>query len=281
MEHKHKMTMQTLFESIEKFAGKQSRSLIKHLKAAELSEWSDLTRANLMLFRDHLRDNLAPNSAKTLCASLVAFLHRFEDEIELPKGFSEILRVKGDEVIKTYLDMNEVALLERVPVKNDRERLVLNEFLVACKTGARISDVLNFTPENIQNGYLTYVSIKTHKRACVPVSEQTVGRIEWIQEHYIDIDRSVINDIIKRLGQRAGINTVVKLHIHGEDVTAPKWQFLSTHYGRISCASIMEELGAPMNDIKLTLGHSSVSMSERYCKRQRANLNESSLAYFK
>lgn len=272
--------MQTLFESIERFAGNQGKSLIKHLTASGINEWHDITKSNLMLFRDHLKDALAPNSAKTLGASLASFLHRFEEDIELPKGFADILRFKGDEVIKTYLSMQEIEQLERVAIKNERELLILNEFLIACKTGARISDVLKFTKENIQDGYLTYVSIKTHKKACVPVSTQTIERIEYIQAHHTDMPRSIINDTLKRLGKRAGINTIVKLHLHGEDVTAPKWQFLSTHYGRISCASIMEELGVSLNDIKLTLGHSSLSMTEHYCKRQRANLNESTLAFF-
>lgn len=272
--------MKTLFEELEKVGGVQWQAIIMHLKATGLNSWQDLTKSNLMAFRDQLKASLAPNSAKTVAAAFAGFLHRFEDEVTLPKNFGELLRLKGDEVIKTYLTATEVAKFEAVETKTTREEVVKAEFLIACKTGARISDVLQFTPENIQGGFLTYVSDKTNKRSCVPVSKSTIDRIQWLQKNVMEMDHSTRNDIIRRLGKRAGINEVVKLHIHGKDITGPKWQFLSTHYGRISCASIMEELGAPLNDIKLTLGHSTIQMTERYCKRQRANLNEKTMQFF-
>ena len=85
-----------LYEQLERTAGVQAQAIAKHLKASGVNEWADLTKARLMDFRDTLKRELAPSSAKTVAAALSAFLHRYEEEGLIPcTTFSEILRLRN------------------------------------------------------------------------------------------------------------------------------------------------------------------------------------------
>lgn len=273
--------METLYKTIERHGGKQSPAILKHLQASDLTEWADLTKAGLMAFRDELKDTLSPSSAKTIGASLAAILHRYEDEGIIPcKDFATILKIKGEAPVKTYLTTDELNALERVKTKSEVEEFVLNEFIIGTKTGCRLSDILNLTEQNIENGVLTYTSIKTGITASVPCSERTRERIEWVANHPRTIATAVYNTTIRRLCKRAGIDTPVKVHKAGEDKTGPKWQFISSHSARISIATNLAIAGTNLTDIKGILGHSNTQMSERYVAIHEIKLNDKSRKLF-
>lgn len=274
--------MTALFKAIERYGGLQANTITKHLRNAQIEDFSDLTRGRVMDFKDDLKDTLAPSSAKTVAASLVAILKRYEDEGIIPcKDFATILRLKGEAPVKTYLNEQELERLERVPTRTVVERVVLNEFLVGTKTGARLSDIRQLTEENVAGGILTYTSQKTGITASVPCSEKTVARLKWLRENGREVDTATFNRAIRRLCERAGINQTVKVHKGGKDVTGPKWMFISSHSARISVATNLAENGTPITDIRDILGHSGTAMTSRYVCRREVKLNEKSLALFK
>ena len=274
--------MTALYKAIQEHGGAQGATISKHLQNAKIEDFSDLTRAGVMDLRDELKDSLAPSSAKTVAASLVAILKRFEDEGVIPcKEYATILRLKGEAPVKTYLTTEELARLERVHTRTIIERVVLNEFLVGTKTGARLSDIRELDETNVVNGTLTYTSKKTGITASVPCSGRTVARLKWLSKNGRKVDTATFNRAIRRLCERAGITEQVKVHKGGKDLTGPKWQFISSHSARISVATNLADNGTPLTDIRDILGHTGTAMTSRYVCRREVKLNEQSLALFK
>jgi len=275
------MATTALYKAIERHGGAQSPSILKHLSEAKIKDFSDLTRARVMDLRDELRESLAPSSAKTVAASLVALLRRYEDEGIIPcKDYGTVLRLKGEAPVKTYLNESELERLERVKTKNQNEAVVLNEFIIGTKTGARLSDIRELDETNVVNGTLTYTSKKTGITASVPCSEKTIARLRWLQANGKDVDVSTFNRTIQRLCKRAGITDEVKVHKAGKDMTGPKWMFISSHSARISVATNLADNGTPLTDIRDILGHTGTAMTSRYVCRREVKLNEKSLALF-
>lgn len=268
-----------LYETIRKVGGAQSKAMEKHLRAAGIEEWSDLTKSNIMAYRDELRATLSPSSAKTVGAATAALLHRFEEEGIIPcKSFSDILRLRGEQAVKTYLSAEDMVKFEAVETKSAYEECAKNAFLIGYKTGARLSDVRRLTPDNVQDGFLTYTSQKTKITSHVPCSEATKARLVWMCENRVDMDISTYNDIIRRLCQRAGINEVVKIHKGGKDIPGEKYKFISSHSARISIATNMSIAGARTHDIMQALGHTSEHMTEHYICKHEVSFNEQTLA---
>lgn len=269
-----------LYTQLERTGGPQAQAIAKHLKAIGVNDWQDLTKARIMDFRDEIKNKLAPSSAKTVGAALAAFLHRYEDEGLFPcTNFAEVLRLKGEKSVKTFLTPQEVERLERVELKNEIERYVLNEFLVGCKTGARVSDVGQFSLENIDNGQLTYTSIKTGITATIPVSTTTAERIKYLNDHPMHLWPAQYIRIIRRLCERAGITEQVKVHKGGKDKVGPKYKFISSHSARVSVCTNLANMNVPVLDIMQIAGHTDPAMTARYIVRTQPKLNDKAMNY--
>lgn len=274
--------MKPLFESIQHAAANngQAASIIKHLRAVGIFGWEGLTKTNFYEFRDHLVESVAPNTAKTICASFKAILKRFSDEIELPKDWESILSAKGEKPQKTYLTMKEIEAFAEVEPRGEVERYVKSCFLVSCWTGMRVSDAKEITEENIKDGVLTYVSKKTGREASVPAKPGIMEHIRIIQEREGDMYLATYNDALRRMARRAGLTEPVKIHRAGRTETVQKWEAITSHSGRVSTASCLADAGATLTDIKLCLGHSSEQMSARYVACQKANLSAKAMKFF-
>ena len=274
--------MKELFESIQRAAANpgQAASVIKHLRAVGILSWEGLTKSNLYDFRDHLAESVAPNTAKTVCASLKAILKRFSDDIALPKDWESIITAKGEKPQKTYLTMKDIEAFAAVEPRGDVERYVKSCFLVSCWTGMRVSDARDISEENIKDGVLTYVSKKTGREASIPAKPGILEHIRIIQEREGDMYLATYNDALRRLARRAGLTEPVKIHRAGRTETVQKWEAITSHSGRVSTASCLAEAGATLTDIKLCLGHSSEQMSARYVACQRANLSAKAMKFF-
>lgn len=274
--------MKALYEAIRHAASNkgQAASIIKHLGAVGIQDWDGITRSNLYELRDHLADAVAPNTAKTILASLKAILKRYADEVDLPAGWEEIATAKGEKPMKTYLTPKEIDQLAAVEARGETERYVQACFLVSCWTGMRVSDARDISEENIKDGVLTYVSKKTGREASIPAKPGILDYIRIIREREGEMYLATYNDALRRLARRAGICEPVKIHRAGRTETVQKWEALSSHSARISTASCLAEAGASLTDIKLCLGHSSEQMSSRYVACRRANLSAKAMKFF-
>lgn len=274
--------MKTLYESIDRAASNkgQAASVKKHLAAVGINDWDDMTKSNLYELRDHLNESVAPNTAKTIMASLKSILHRYEEEVELPKGWEGIVTARGEKPQKTYLTQKEIASFADVQTRNDIERYVKACFLVSCWTGMRVSDARKITEENIKDGTLSYVSEKTGILSVIPAKPGLWELIQVVKERKEEMYLATYNDAVRRLARRAGINEPVKIHKAGCTETMPKWKALSSHSGRVSIATCLADAGVSLIDTCRVLGHTSTSMTERYVVKTKPELSAKAMKFF-
>lgn len=272
----------TLIEAIRAKGGQQAAALEKHLSATGLNDWNDLTKTRLNDFREYLDETVARSTAHTYLAVFKAILARYEDEVHIPcKTFREVLRIKNERPHKTFLSQEEIERLERVKIRNASEQYVLDEFLIGAYTGMRVSDSREVSIENIHDGHLTYVSLKTGVRATIPVSERTVERIERVRHTTDGMCLSTYNSILRRLAERAGLNEMTKVVKAGRHLCEPKYRLISSHTARVSFCTNLARLKVPLLDISRLAGHTNTTMTERYIIPTTVELDETALAYFR
>lgn len=272
--------MRTLHQAIQAHGKNQAPALLKHLNECGLNDWEDLTKVGLNDFRDYVTERVALSSAKTYFATFKAILARYEDDVDFCKDYSSILKANGKKPLKTFLTMKELERLERVEVKSVQEQLVLDEFLIGAFTGMRISDAKAVTEENMANGVISYVSIKTGIHAVVPMKEGIAERIRRVQANDCTISLMGFNKAIRRLAKRAGITERVVVYKAGESLKGEKWEYISSHSARISFCTNLSILGVPLIDISRLVGHSSPTTTLRYIVPTQVELSNKALKYF-
>ena len=261
--------------------GGAGSSLRKHLAAAGIYEWGDITRASLYDFADHLHGAVAPSTARTVMAYAKGLFRRYEDDVDLPKGWTRILTAKGPKPMKTYLTEAELEKFAAAPINSEKEALVQNLFLICAYTGLRVSDAMGLTAENIVDGNLHYVAQKTKKAGAIPLKSGLDARIAWVAAHKeTTVTLKSYNEAVRRIAKGAGINTEIVVQKAGREMKGPKWKFLSSHTARISTASCLNKRGVPIGDICKLLQHSGTAMTERYIVRDRVELSQRAMAFF-
>ena len=270
--------MNTLKEAMEMFGKRNGIFTWKYMEAFGLVDFEDCTSGNLAEFVEYVRKNVAASTAKTYAATLQSVLNRYKEQVPCDK-INDILRLRTEPCQKVYLTEDELARLECVETRTRKERFVLLAFLIASKTGMRVSDATRVTEANIHNGLLTYVSQKTSKEAKVPVSDKVAGWIWELNEIGEGPNLANYDLAIKRMCQRAEINTPVKIFRRGEEKTEPKWHFVGSHTARVTFCTIMHQKGVPVMDICIMAGHSSPVMTERYIIREAPVLNSAALSF--
>lgn len=273
--------MRTLHEAIQAHAKEQAPALTKYLNECGLNEWKDLTKTNLNDFRDYVTERVAQSSARTYFAVFKAILKRYEDEADFCKDYANILKAKLEKPVKTFLTMRELERLEGIEPKNQKEQYVLDEFLIGAYTGMRISDAREISEENMANGCISYVSIKTGVHAVVPMKAGIAERIRRVQANESEMPLASYNKIIRRLCKRAGITERVKVFKAGEHDKGEKWEFVSSHTARISFATNLAILGLPIIDIAKLMGHNNIQTTMRYIVNTTANVSEKAMRYFR
>ena len=274
--------MRTLNETIDRMEPGVAASLHKHLSAMAINNWDDITRSSLYDLKDYLAATLAPVTQKNIMAYLKAILNRVRDEIPLPNDFAKILTVKATRPMKIYLTESDLEKLESAHIHTVRQQFVKNVFMICAYTGLRVGDAMNLTPENIVDGNLHYIAQKTKKAGAIPLKTGLAERIAWVAEHK-DIQVTLVsyNRAIRKMCKDAGINEEVVVFKAGKEMRGPKWKFVSSHTARISTASCLNKRGVPVGDIMKILSHSSINMTERYIIRDRIELSDNAMRFFK
>jgi len=182
-------------------------------------------------------------------------------------------------------------------------------FIIGVWTGARVSDLLNFTLDNINNGFLEYTSKKTKQKIMLPLHWQVQSTIEKNDgklPHKISNQR--YNDWIKIVCQKAEINQMELGAIFVNDQKEnnkklktpqrkkvgeyPKWKMISTHtarrsfatnhYGKLPTPVIMSATGHTTEKMLLayigkTAKDNALVLQEYWQKETRKKTKESNL----
>lgn len=260
----------------------------------EKATFEGITKPNLAAFTDELCTQVAPSSAKTYSAQFKAVLNLYADD--LPKGWEKALTVKKDVSEQVYLTDEEVQRVISHKARTRNEATVQQQFILSCLIGARHGDIVRLTANNIRDGYVCYVSEKTHIKAQVPLSD--VARHILMGDyrnraHQIfddDIEKqayqervcdNTFNSILRNICKECGIDEEMTLYKRGATVTAPKYTFVSSHTGRRTCATLLYLHGCDIYTISRILAHSSVEMTaQKYILCPVRQLSEETMAYF-
>lgn len=172
-------------------------------------EWSDFTKENIDLIVD-MFSQVAQSSAKTYLSMLKSVLNDAKDEINLPyPRFAERMTLKSIPSVGVYLNLSDLKKLEEYCPINDKEKIILAQFLCGCYTGARHSDVINMTVNNIDGKYLTYVSQKTKVQTTVE-AKPILRKLLLVAGKHIYAD-SVFNETIRTICYKVGINEQMRI----------------------------------------------------------------------
>lgn len=241
-------------------------------------EWSDFTKYNIDSVIDLFQD-CAKSSLKTYMSMLRSVLNDAKDEVELPyQNFADRLSVKGTPSVNVYLNLYDIKKLSEYTPLNEREQIVLAQFLIGCYTGARHSDIVKMTADNISNGYLTYVSQKTKTQTTVEAKPILYTLLPIAGQHvYADC---VFNDTIREICHRVGINEKMKLFRKGRDEVGEKWQFVASHTARRSFATNLAEMNVPIIQIAKRMGHKDVRTTFGYIVSGLSKLDGEATKFF-
>lgn len=248
----------------------------------ESLEWDSLSKANLSKFTDYLKSVVAQSTARHYCAIVKSVLGFYDDEHELPKNWRNLLRVKADDSEQVFLSESEIQKIASYEPTSDIERCVHTAFLLGCLTGARHSDFMRFTSENIgTDGKLRYTSLKTRTSATLPVAP-IVHRLLKIQESMqgMQVSDATFNKTIRNICMKCGIMDKMKLYRRGKESTHSKFMFVSSHTARRSFASNLYLRGCDILSISIMMGHASVDMTRGYIVCGLRDLPESVTSFF-
>lgn len=245
--------------------------------------WENITKANLAKFAEKLQKDCARKSAKTYSQMFKAVLNRYSDVVELPRGWEDAMAVKNDVSQNVYLTEDEIKAICKYKPESDTELFVKNSFLMGALTGARHSDYMNFTLSNIQDGFLVYISQKTHIEARIPVSPLILRILK--EKAVNDVFNRVLsdvayNDILRNICRKCGITQLRQLYRKGKYWQQEKWTFCSSHTGRRSFATNLYLRNADLYQISRLMGHSSVKQTEGYICCGLKDLNPKIMGYF-
>lgn len=245
--------------------------------------WENITKANLAHFSEKLQKDCARKSAKTYIQMFKSVLNRYSDVVDLPRGWEDAVNVKNDVSQNVYLTEGEIQMICSYIPKNETEHLVKNSFLLGALTGARHSDYMTFTTENVHGGYLTYISQKTHIEARIPACPMIVrilrekSKNEALNREISDV---YYNETIRKICKDAGITEQRKLYKGGKYRKAEKWEFVASHTARRSFCTNLYLRNADLYQISRLMGHSSVKQTEGYICCGLKDLNPEIMGFF-
>ena len=162
-------------------------------------------------------------------------------------------------IAERILDLEDVRGLIKYGVRCERDRLMLS-LMYGC--GLRVSEVINLTWNDLRphgdggkatvfgKGSKTRVVLIPDKLWCAVKEFEKYHRVNqyvFISRNHNKMDRSVVHRMIKRACKRAGVD-----------------ERASAHWLRHSHASHSLEAGCNLRLLQQSLGHASVTTTERY-----------------
>jgi integrase len=144
---------------------------------------------------------------KTICIDAKNYGLKINAEVE-----SDRFRATKEKVSFITLSETEINKIYNKGF-SDKEYLqnAKNWLIIGVWTGARVSDLLNFTKSNIKNGFIEYTAIKTNQRIVLPLHQQVREILETNNGEFPrKISSQKFNDYIKKVCEKVGINEEVE-----------------------------------------------------------------------
>lgn len=181
--------------------------------------------------------------------------------------------VKKVKTTKIALSFEELETLYRLDLStNPRLERVRDLFLIGAYTGLRFSDFTRIRPEHIEatsgQTVLNITTQKTGAMVSIPLFLIPLALLRKYNFEAPNISNQKMNDYLKELGQLAGMTG--KMIVTGskggkrEDLTAEKWEKLTTHVARRSFATNFYRDGVPAVVLMKITGHTTEQQFMQY-----------------
>ena len=242
-------------------------------------KWADMTKVNLCVIADYIKKQVSPNSAFTYLSIIKSFLTRYSEEGVIPcKSYHKELSARRAPSQHIALTMDEIIRLDNYMPKTQTERDVKILFMRGCFTGMRLSDAMMLTEDNIRDGVLSYVSIKTKTEVQQPVHTRLMKYVteQPRKQHH----RVVVNRTIQNICKNLGMTEEVQLFVNGKLCKGEKYKFITMHSSRRSYVTCLAANGVPVATISKLAGHSSTAMTDRYICFDTRNPGQEAMEFF-
>lgn len=281
--------MKQTFESIFMMRSPGYGFLLPRMRAAlgvDEVRFEDITSVNMIKFREYMMGEVANNSLKTYFAVIKSVINICHGDglIRSNKCVSE-LHVKAEPSENVYLTEEELDRMDKYfdKIVNIPERIgerdCLCLFLIENVTGARTSDCIGISEDNIRDNKLTYISKKTKNASIMPVHSKLQKYLKYKPKK--DYSRAQKNRVIKKVAKECGIDQVIKLFYRGKWRKWPKYMYLSTHTGRRDFATLLDRRGAPISEICQFMNHKkNISMTMRYIIPDYDKVSREAMSFF-
>lgn len=226
---------------------------------------SDFTKLGIERIFDILKRDakrgMTQNTLYQFGKEFKAVLNELKYDIELPySGFNKSLTLKREDSQFVYLTEAEIERLDKYEPTNRAERYAKRLFMISCYTGCRHSDAIRLTTSHVKDNTLSFVTQKTKTKVSMRVKPALWKYLEMEHDDY----KAPTLDILKDMCRKVRINSLVTIYRKGQEITKPKWYFVSPHTARRSFATNLHLRGADINTIRYLMGHTSVNITQGY-----------------
>lgn len=176
-----------------------------------------------------------------------------------------------------FLTQEELGRVEtlKIPPKYASLESVRDVFLFCCYTGLRYSDAYNLTWDDIHNGKIEIVTVKTADRIQIELNNKSQAILSKYSDIHFHgrkvlpvISNQKMNQRLHSLCKLAGIDEPIKTtHYEGNsrvDEVKPKYELVGTHCGRRTFICTALAKGIPPSVVMKWTGHSDYKAMKPY-----------------
>lgn len=197
--------------------------------------------------------------------------------------WKESARPKATPAETVYLTKEEVKAIEEFDAEGPLEK-AKDLFLLGIYTGQRQSDWRKADWTRIKTIGSTKVLVLTQQKtgqvAALPVSPKLTDLLHKYSRGWPSLSIQKLNQKIKELCKKAGINQTVTLTEHrggkSIEVSGQKWEFVSSHTARRTFATNAILAGIPASEVMKFTGHRTLSAFMQYI---RTTAQEAAILY--
>jgi integrase len=254
------------------------RNVLKHL--VEFNEtlrrplaYADLTREFKDKFTHFLANTkgLADSTLSKELKVLKTFVAHVADLGRCPRIETRGWRWKSNEAEIISLTAPELAAVQALTGLPPHLENTRDLFLLMCLTGLRYSDAVRLRPEHDKGELLQLTAQKTGGLLQVYIRKalRPILNRYWANELRLITNQSM-NQFVKELGKRAGIDTLTEVTRHyGQGTqprkeTHPKYKLLGSHSGRRTFVTLSISNDTPADVVMQATGHRNYKTLQRY-----------------
>lgn len=185
------------------------------------------------------------------------------------QSFKKPPRFTTDEVALTKEEVNEIYLFDFS--KNKRLERVRDLFVFGCATSLRYGNYSNITKNDIQDGFIRVVDMKSKlKRLSIPLNSISKEILEKYDYNLPSLTNQKMNLYIKEVFKEAGFTDEIKKTMkYGDELVEKVSKFhdrITSHTARRTCITILINAGTPLKVVMSISGHTSLKDFITYYK---------------